>query len=84
MSYRVVFEPAHFGDTPGDTKGADIVIHEGATNDEVDDAATLISWALPLRIWAPSRDDPRLLRFLETLSEEHHQEVYENQIEVKP
>lgn len=83
MSWRIVLEPAHFGETLGDVAGADVVVPRGATEEEVAGIAHEWAWKLPLSIWAPSRDDPRLLHLLKTLEEDHHQEVPEDRIHVK-
>lgn len=50
---------------------ADWVIPEGASDAEVDRVAELANWQMPLKIFAPSQDDARLLRFLQRLDEEY-------------
>ncbi len=64
-----MFDPAYFDNTPGDQSAADLVISQNATDAEIDAAAQDWAWRLPLRIWTPSEDDPRFLRFIEQLAE---------------
>ncbi len=83
MSWRIVIEPAYFNDDPGDVAGADAIIALGASEERVAEVAHRMAWMLPLSIWAPGRDDPRLLHLLKVLEEDHDQEVPEYRIHVK-
>lgn len=69
MSWRIMFDPAYFNNDPTDQAGADLVIPQNATDAEIDAAAQKWAWQLPLKIWTPSEDDPRYLRFIAELDE---------------
>lgn len=76
MSWRVAICPCTIeGEvvTPQDDRGADWVIPEGADDTAVDAVAHACAWSLPLRIFAPSREDGRLLRLLRTLESRGHE-----------
>jgi hypothetical protein len=70
MSWRIMFAPAYFNNDPGDQAGADLVVPQGATDADIDAAVVKWGWQLPLKIWTPSEDDPRVLRFVAVLTEQ--------------
>lgn len=72
MSWRVAILPCTIEGqevTPEDKQGADWVIPLDAGDAYVDAIAALCNWRLPLRIFAPSQDDARLCRLLQTLED---------------
>lgn len=69
MSWRIMFAPAYFNDTPGDTAGADVVIPEGATEAEVRAVADKWAWRLPMKLWTCDLEDRRFVKFIERLRE---------------
>jgi hypothetical protein len=69
MSWRIMIDPACFQD--GTQDGADAVIPQNATDEEVDRVAAEYAWQRPLKIWTPDPKDPRFLRLVQTLSDEH-------------
>ena len=71
MSTRILIRPAYFGEDRNDIAGADAVIQEGATDEEVDRVAAQWAWNLPLKIFTPSENDPKYKRLVQTLSDKH-------------
>ena len=76
MSWRIMFDPAYFNSDPGDQAAADLVIPQDATDAEIDAAAAEWAWQAPLKIWTPSEDDPRFLRFIAELAERGNEDSY--------
>lgn len=83
MSYRIIFLPAYFNDDPTDQAGADAVIAEGATEEEIIEIAKQLAWHLPLGIWTCDENDLHLKKFLQVLEDDYSQEVSSDRIYVK-
>jgi hypothetical protein len=72
MTWRILIEPAYFNNDPTDTAGAEGTVPLGASDADVDAVADKWAWQLPLGIWTPSETDPRFLRLVKRLEEEHN------------
>lgn len=84
MSWRILFEPAYFNDTPGDTAGADCIIPENVDDVYIKAIAEKWNWRLPLKIWTPSLEDPRYQRLVQLFNDDYLMDGDAFQVWVKP
>ncbi len=66
MSWRIVFLPAYIGDGNDDPLAwADEIIPENVPDEEIVRLADKWNGSFPLKVFTPSLDDPRFVKFRE-------------------